>query len=74
MAQATTGADLYACRFGLVGCKRVGKLAEPLDGEVVTKHPLHNEILRGVMVELDLTDARWARQKVLFAGKPPLLF
>jgi len=70
----TKGTDLYACRFGLVGCHWVGKLGEPLDGEVSTKHPLHNQILRGVMVELDLVDPAWARPQVLFTRRPPLFF
>jgi hypothetical protein len=68
------GTDLFACRFGLIGCHLVGKLGEPLDGEVSTKHPLHNQILRGVMVELDLVDPAGARPQVLFAHRPPLLF
>ena len=68
------GAELYACRFGLFGCTAVGRLGAPLDGEVSTKHPLHNQLLRGVMVELDLNNTDWARQKVLFAVHPPLFF
>jgi hypothetical protein len=31
-------------------------------------------MLRGLMVDLDLTDPDWARLKVLFAGHPPLFF
>lgn len=68
------GSRLYACRFGLIGCSLVGRLGQTLDGEVNNKHPLHNQVLRGVMVELDLTNPSWARQKVLFANRPPLLF
>jgi hypothetical protein len=73
-ANTAKGTDLYACRYGLIGCHKVGKLGDPLDGEVSTKHPLRNQILRGLMVELDLTDPAWARQQVLFTHRPPLFF
>jgi hypothetical protein len=70
----TSGVNLYACRMGLLWCSKVGTLGQPLDGEVTGKHPLHSRLLRGVMADLDLKDSSWARQKVLFAGHPPLLF
>jgi hypothetical protein len=74
MPSVGRGTPLYACRFGLLGCSQVGRLGDPLDGEVTTKHPLHNQMLRGLMVDLDLNNPDWARQKVLFAGHPPLFF
>jgi len=74
LSRIKSGVNLYACRLGLLWCTKVGTVGQPLDGEVTAKHPLHQRLLRGVMANLDLKDASWARQKVLFAGHPPLLF
>jgi hypothetical protein len=68
------GEDLYGCHLGVLACKRIGGVVRVLEGEVVLDHPLRREAMRGRMVQLDVADAHWAQEKVLFAGRAPLLF
>jgi hypothetical protein len=68
------GTPLYACSYGLLVCRSVGRVAAVLAGEVAVKHPVHNSVLRGQSLQLELTDARAAEQKTLFVGGRPLLF
>jgi Tfp pilus assembly protein PilV len=72
--RATAGAPLYACWLGPLFCRRVGQVTALLPGEMLYKHPLHNNQLRGQPVQVQLTDKRYAERKVLFAGGRPLLF
>jgi len=51
----------------------VGVVGHALTGEVAVKHPVRQTMLRGVMVELELRDERWAREELLHLGRPPLL-
>lgn len=68
------GAPIFACDYGFVMCRRVGEVKAVLAGEVALKHPVQNTMLRGLPLQLDLTDARAAEEKSLFAGRPPLGF
>ncbi len=67
------GTPLYGCRAGPLFCSKVGAVQEILNGEVTMKHPLHNTLLRGVMVEMKLLDRKWAEHSVLFLNRSPLL-
>lgn len=69
----TSGVPVYGCSIGLLWCKEVGRVVEALAGEVIEPHPLHNRPVRGLMVQMDLKDGRWAQQKVLYSGRAPLL-
>lgn len=62
---------LYGCSWGIVACKKVGKVTAILDGEVTDIHPHDESVQRGVMVEIDVS-ASAASDKVLFAGGKPL--
>ena len=68
------GAPLYACSVGLFLCHRVGKVGAMFQGEVSEKHPVRQTLLRGAVVQLELTDPRFGRESVLHVGRPPLLF
>jgi hypothetical protein len=65
------GAALYGCAWGLVRCSRVGQVGRILDGEVQDSHPHDNKPMRGVLVEIDLTNPRAAESGVLFADDKP---
>jgi len=62
---------LYGCSWGLIACKKVGKVTAILDGEVTDIHPHDESVQRGVMVEIDVS-THAASDKVLFAGGKPL--
>ena len=67
------GTPLYGCIWGLVWCHKVGTGKAVLDGEVQDIHPHDENIQRGVMMEIDVTE--WgASEAVLFAGSKPLWF
>jgi hypothetical protein len=67
------GTPLYGCIWGLVWCHKVGTVKAVLDGEVQDIHPHDENIQRGVMLEVDVSD--WgASEAVLFAGSKPLWF
>lgn len=67
------GAPVYACRVGIVWCRRVGKLGKAAEGEVVQKHPLLHQDLRGMFVRMEITDSAAAENSVLHLGRAPLL-
>ncbi|KAB2906770.1 MAG: hypothetical protein F9K40_06110 [Kofleriaceae bacterium] len=71
LSTARPGTPLYRCKWGLVNCAEVGKILSVLDGEVTERHPEKDRVLRGVMVEMALTDARAGQHHVLFAGSKP---
>src|SRR5687767_12614 len=62
---------LYHCSWGLVACSKIGKVTAILDGEVTDIHPHDESVQRGVMVEINVSNAA-ASDKVLFAGGKPL--
>ncbi len=74
LGDATKGADLYACKVGMVFCYHVGRILEVLPGEVQFKHPQRDKMLRGKMIELKLDDddLEASAEDVLFAGGKPL--
>lgn len=65
------GTPLFRCRWGLVNCGQVGKVISVIDGEVTERHPEKDRILRGVMIEMTLSDAHAGEDNVLFAGSKP---
>ena len=68
------GTPLYACSAGLFLCRRVGQVDKIFQGEVTHKHPVRQAQLRGAMVQLELSDARYGRESILHVGRPPFLF
>jgi hypothetical protein len=74
IAAAHEGAMLYGCRLEFVVCRQVGTVRSVLSGETTMRHPIRNRMLRGVFVELTLTDSAAARADVLHLDRKPLLF
>ncbi|NVJ05163.1 hypothetical protein HUW63_07910 [Myxococcus sp. AM001] len=70
---AEQGTPLYSCAAKVFWCHEVGVIGRVLEGEVSLKHPIRQYMLRGVMVEVQLTDAPSAREDLLHLGRPPLL-
>ena len=73
IAGVVPGAPVYTCRlWGMLGCTRVGTVAEVLAGEVVAQDPW-GQAARGEYALLDLTDRSAAQAKSLRvrgSGKP----
>lgn len=65
------GETIYACRWGLVLCRAVGKIGDKLNGEVTDQHPQSGNSMRGVMVEIRLDDQDATEERALFVGKRP---
>lgn len=69
---AGAGTPLFACAAKVVWCREVGVVGQVLEGEISIKHPIRQHMMRGVMVELKLTDATTAREDLLHLGRAPL--
>lgn len=73
LGSISAGERLFGCHLGVLVCSEIGTIVRVLEGEVMLDHPLRRETLRGRMVELDVEEPLWAQEKVLFAGRAPLL-
>lgn len=73
-AAVVPGVTVLGCRATFAVCKPVGTVAEVLPGEFQGTHPMRGGQLRGHLVRLDLADAKWGREALLFAGTAPLHF
>jgi len=74
MKNATKGSPLYACKLSMLMCRQVGTVRDVLAGEVNVKHPNRDSIVRGRMIEMQMTDTSAAQDDVLFAGSRPFGF
>jgi hypothetical protein len=70
---AAAGTPIYRCALKLLWCQEVGHVGHALRGEVSVKHPVRQTVMRGVMVELVLSDESWAREELLHLGRAPLM-
>jgi vacuolar-type H+-ATPase subunit D/Vma8 len=68
---AHIGAPVYSCKAEIVLCSKVGRVKAITKDEEHAQHPLFSTQLRGVLVELDLDDAKAAKDQVLFVGHSP---
>lgn len=68
------GTPLYACRVSMIVCRKVGTVLDVLPGEVQLKHPKRESVMRGRMLEMQLTEPKAAQHDVLFVGGKPLGF
>jgi hypothetical protein len=66
------GTPLYGCAWGLIRCSNVGKITSVIDGEVTEMHPHDDNVQRGLMVEVELSQSSAEEERVLFAGAKPL--
>jgi hypothetical protein len=68
------GTAVFGCRVAMVMCREVGRVLEILPGEVAFKHPRREKMMRGQLIELQLSAPDAAAQDVLFLGGAPLRF
>lgn len=71
-ASAVVGAPVYSCLLEVVFCRKVGTIKGVTGDEEKGRHPIFQRDLRGTLVELDLTNAAAAKNRVLFFGSAPL--
>jgi len=67
------GTPLYACKLNMLICREVGKVLDILPGEVQVQHPTRENVLRGRMIEMQMSEPGAAQKEVLFAGGAPLM-
>ncbi|HLU65677.1 MAG TPA: hypothetical protein VKZ63_05350 [Kofleriaceae bacterium] len=72
--EVAPGAPVYGCALEMVLCGEVGQVRDLLPGEVTMKHPHRDKMLRGQMVELELSEPDAVAKGVLFVGGRPMLF
>jgi hypothetical protein len=68
----SAGTPLYACKLNMFWCRQVGKVLEVLPGEVQVKEPNRDSMVRGRMIEMQMTEKGAEQEEVLFAGRKPL--
>jgi hypothetical protein len=71
--RVTQGAPVYACRLGVLFCRKVGRIQAYWEGEVKQPHPVYGRELRGQLAELVLEDPSFAKCDVLHVNRAPLL-
>jgi hypothetical protein len=71
LGEVHEGESIYSCRWGLVWCRRVGKVGAQLNGEITDSHPNSGKPLRGLMVAIELDDPAAVKERTLFVGKRP---
>lgn len=72
LKNVSKGSPLYACKLNMVWCRQVGKVLDVLPGEVLVKQPHRESMVRGKMIEMQMTEPNAAQEEVLFVGGKPL--
>ena len=67
------GAPVYGCYLNMVFCHQVGVINRVFSDEVTDIHPVFKKPIRGVLLQLELTDLNAAKDYVLFLGNKPFL-
>jgi hypothetical protein len=65
------GTPLFSCSVGFLWCREAGVVRDVLPGEVTVKHPARHQLMRGLMVEMELEDPLLAREELLHANRAP---
>lgn len=72
LARVRQGAPVFACRFDMLWCHKVGQVDQILPGELSQHSPVEAKNQRGVMLEITLVDGgQAARNQVLFLEHAP---
>lgn len=73
-AHAVVGAPVYDCYLDIVACHKVGNIGVVFSDEQRATHPIFKTEIRGVFVQLKLTEQESIKSKTLFIGGKPLFF
>jgi hypothetical protein len=68
------GAPVYGCYLNMILCHKVGVIERVFSDEERATHPVFHTDIRGVLIQLNLTDKEAAKDTVLFLGHRPLWF
>jgi hypothetical protein len=70
LPRAREGQPVFACAWVFVWCHEVGSVKSIIPGEILMPHPARHEQLRGVMLELALTEGDAAKEQLLQLSHP----
>jgi hypothetical protein len=73
-ASVAIGKPIYDCYLNMVLCRRVGTVKQIFLGEEQITHPIFKTQVRGVLIQMDLSQPDSAKSKTVFLGRKPLLF
>jgi hypothetical protein len=68
------GVSVYGCYLNMILCHKVGVVQHVFSDEERATHPVFHTDIRGVLIQLNLTDNEAAKDTVLFLGHRPLWF
>jgi hypothetical protein len=68
------GTALFSCAFTVIWCDKVGKVGEPLPGEINAVHPFFGKPIRGHFVEAKLSDPSAAAREIIHGVRAPFYF
>ncbi len=74
MKGAEAGAPLYDCILSFVACKQVGAVERVFTEEEHSAHPIFKGDMRGILIQLTLSNSESVKSKTLFLNRKPLLF
>jgi hypothetical protein len=69
-----SGSSLYSCALTIIWCRKAGVVGERFPGESASVHPFFGKPIRGIFVEVQLSDQHAATREIIHANRSPLFF
>jgi hypothetical protein len=69
-----TGGHVYDCLLSFLACRDVGRVVKIFRGEQHAIHPIFHTDMRGVVIQLLLSNPKSEKSSTLFVNGKPLLF
>ena len=73
-ASAVAGSAIYDCHLNMIACRKVGEVQQIFSGEQQAVHPIFKTQIRGILIQLNLSDGESAKSRTVFLGRKPMLF